>query len=148
MSREERLASFLKTLEGKGILSFNKNLFNNRLKLQKYVFIAKKFGLRLPYNYSLYIRGPYSSSLADDYYEIQDYHDSDTIEMNDDFFRLVKNKSEVWLELAATLLMIRERYGSINDERLVDLVKSVKPHAQKDELRKIISLLKKYNCLN
>jgi len=146
--REERLASFLKTLEGKGILSFNKNLFNNRLKLQKYVFIAKKFGLRLPYNYSLYIRGPYSSSLADDYYEIQDYHDSDTIEMNDDFFRLVKNKSEVWLELAATLLMIRERYGSINDERLVDLVKSVKPHAQKDELRKIISLLKKYNCLN
>lgn len=138
----------MKTLEDKDILSFNKNLFNNRLKVQKYVFIAKKFGLRLPYNYSLYIRGPYSSSLADDYYEIEDYHSSNALEINEDFFKLVKNKSETWLELAATIIMIRERYQNIADEKLLALVKNAKPHAKKTELRKILSLLRKYNCLN
>ncbi len=148
LSREERLSSFLKTLDDKGILSFNKNLFNNRLKVQKYVFIARKFGLSLRYTYSLYIRGPYSSGLADDYYEIDDYHNSNSLEIDEDFFKLVKNKSEEWLELAATILMIRERYQSINDEKLVALVNNAKPHAKKEELRKILVLLRKYSCLN
>ena len=39
-----------------------------------------------------------------------------------DFFKLVKSKSERWLELAATLVMIKERYPDISDEEMIDLV--------------------------
>jgi hypothetical protein len=34
----------------------------------------------------------------------------------------VKGKSERWLELAATLVMIKERYPDISDEEMIDLV--------------------------
>lgn len=144
MSKVVSLQNFLKALEDKDILSFNKNLFNNRLKVQKYIFIARKFGVKLPYKYSLYIRGPYSSSLADDYYKIENFQEYEPLIINEDFFNLVRNKTEKWLEYAATLIMIRDRYAQITDEQLIRLVKSVKPHANNSELIKILNALKKY----
>ena len=45
-----------------------RNDFDFRLKVQKFVYIAKYFGWKHSYKYSLYIRGPYSSTLADEYY--------------------------------------------------------------------------------
>ncbi|MDR2545424.1 MAG: hypothetical protein LBD03_07810 [Methanobrevibacter sp.] len=65
-----KLNSFINLLNEKLDFSFSTNNFNDRLKLQKYVFIAKYFGFNHAYNYNLYIRGPYSSDLADDYYNL------------------------------------------------------------------------------
>ena len=45
-----------------------RNDFNFRLKVQKFVYIAKYFGWNHSYKYILYIRGPYSSALVDEYY--------------------------------------------------------------------------------
>ena len=45
-----------------------RNDFNFRLKVQKFVYISKYFGWNHSYKYILYIRGPYSSALADEYY--------------------------------------------------------------------------------
>ena len=49
-----------------------RNDFDFRLKVQKFVYIAKYFGWKHSYKYSLYIRGPYSSTLADEYYNEED----------------------------------------------------------------------------
>jgi uncharacterized protein YwgA len=147
LSSKERLASFLRALDDAGIIDFDKNRFNHRLKVQKYVFIAQKFGFRTDYNYSLYIHGPYSSSLADDYYHMGDFRDREPTPLSHGFVRLVKNKSEEWLELAATILMIEKRYGNIDRDTLISLVKTVKPFAEREHLMTIIRNLERSSCL-
>lgn len=147
MSNRMRLANFLRALDEACILDFDKNRFNHRLKVQKYVFIAQKLGFATKYNYSLYIHGPYSSNLADDYYRINDFKNTEPVELDSRFVRLVKNKSEEWLELASTILMIRGRYEGIDDEKLVRLVTTVKPFAQREQLIDIIRTLERCNVL-
>jgi uncharacterized protein YwgA len=145
LSNKERLASFLKALDEVGIICFNKKRFDHRLKLQKYVYIARNLGFKAPYNYSLYIHGPYSSSLADDYYAIDDFKDKNSIELDERFVKLVRDKSEKWLELASTIIMIRKRYVCINRHELIELVQTAKPYATADCLSEIIDLLRKYD---
>lgn len=146
MSNREKLADFLKALYDASIIDFNKKRFNHRLKLQKYVFIAGKFGFKTNYNYSLYIHGPYSSSLADDYYAITDFKDREPLELDSRFVELVKNKSEEWLELASTIMMIKRRYRDIDLNTLFDLVMTVKPFAKKESLIEINNHLDKCNA--
>ena len=145
---KERLESFLKALDEEDILRFDKKYFNHRLKVQKYVFIANNFGFKTPYTFSLYIHGPYSSSLADDYYAIENYEENTPVELDNSFVKLVKGKSEEWLELAATIILIKNRYDKINRDFLIELVRTAKPFADKNRLKKIIRKLKRYDCLN
>lgn len=61
------LGSFIKFLESKGLVEFDivgdsDECFVNRVKLQKYVYIAQRFGLELPYKHSIYLYGPYSDA--------------------------------------------------------------------------------------
>jgi len=137
----------MKALENAGILSFEKNRFNHRLKLQKYVYIARNFGFKAPYYYSLYLHGPYSPSLAADYYAIDNFKSEEPIDLDERFVKLVRNKSEEWLELASTVIMIKKRYANIDRGKLIELVKTAKPHATTEDLNRIIEHLAKYDLL-
>lgn len=148
MKDKAKLVGFLKSLKGEDVIDFNKDRFNHRLKLQKYVFIAQKLGFPTNYNYSLYIHGPYSTSLADDYYSIENFENVRPRKMDRQFIKLVKNKSKNWLELAATIIMIKERYDDVSHDKLIELVKTAKPLADKDHLRDIIRKLEESNCFN
>ncbi len=109
MGRAEVLRSFIEMLEREVSFRFNLDDFKSRLMLQKYVFIAKRFGLDLGYDYSLYIRGPYSRDLAYDYYHLPD--ESEELPKSfkfEEFLSLVEGKDSEWLEVAATILMIWE----------------------------------------
>ena len=44
--------------------------FAARFRIQKYVLIAQHMGLGTRYEYPGYIHGPYSSDLAEDYYNL------------------------------------------------------------------------------
>ena len=48
------------------------NTFEQRLKSQKIQYFAQLFGLSLKYEYNLYLKGPYSPSLAHDLYFIKE----------------------------------------------------------------------------
>ena len=144
--RLAKLAGFIKALENIGF-NFDVNRFNHRLKLQKYVYLARRYGIDLGYRYNLYIRGPYSPELADDYYSVRVGMPEEHVDVPENFFRLVKGKSERWLELAATLVMIKERYPDISDEEMIDIVIGNKPFATPEELKNILKKLKKYNAL-
>ena len=98
---KEKLASSLNALHTNEILTFDKNRFNHRLKVQKYVYLARCFGIRTSYTYSLYIHGPYAPSLAHDYYAIDNYRDNAPLNLDENFVKLVKGKSEEWLELGS-----------------------------------------------
>lgn len=45
--------------------------FDNRLKLQKIVYLLQSSGMSLGYGYNWYVKGPYSSPLAHDLFEIE-----------------------------------------------------------------------------
>jgi uncharacterized protein YwgA len=137
----------MKTLDDADIIKFDNKYFNHRLKLQKYVYLANCFKFHTTYNYSLYLHGPYSSTLADDYYAIKHFDDKTPLEIDANFLRLVKGKSEEWLELAATIVMIKQRYTHINNEKLIGLVKTAKPYATNNELKVILNQLIRYGCL-
>src|SRR5437867_10105008 len=49
------------------------NSFNNRIKLQKLIFVLQSEGVERDYYFNWYIRGPYSSRLARVGYNLQDY---------------------------------------------------------------------------
>ena len=67
---KEKLLSFIFALKKHGF-DIDLSNFEDRIKLQKYVYFAQKMGINLGYNdFELYLRGPYSKKLARDYQEL------------------------------------------------------------------------------
>jgi len=146
--RIKELKSFIKYLEDCNIFKFKVNIFNNRLKLQKYVFLARKYGFNLRYSYNLYIHGPYSPQLADDYYALgESAIEPEKITLDEGFTKLIKKKSEWWLELASTVVMVSERYRDMGDEMMIKLVRNSKPFASEGEVGDVILKLRKANVI-
>ena len=120
------IKDFLSFLHSNGLIHINRITedseegFITRLKIQKYVYIAKYYGLNLNYEYDMYIYGPYSTKLAEDYYNIADVIKDDysttkyiiPAEFNADKFLMdMKDKTAEWLEIATTLLDIYDKYN-------------------------------------
>ena len=116
------LAEFIKFLENNGLVEFDilgdgEAKFTNRLKLQKYTFLAMRYGVQLDYQYDMYLFGPYSRGLAADYYSLargpkRDADSPPTLPdgfRREDFLRDVKNDPG-WLEVATTIV---DRSGRI-----------------------------------
>ena len=136
------LTKFIKALEDAGVYKFKIDSFENRLKLQKIVYIAKYFGIDLGYTFNEYLRGPYSHELANDYYKLNEIWNSDELKrlkpLDDEKLRelieFLKDKSTDELEGIATGLMfldILKRRGirdrDILKKKLVILIESRKP---------------------
>ena len=113
--------------------------FNNRLRIQKYVFLSRYFGLNLPYSYNMHLKGPYSKDLVRDYYNIDDSNNNPNAlnSLNrDKFLNLVREKSDGWLELAATIL---HKKGTIDDELLLEYIAWIKCDFSDEEIEKVHS---------
>jgi uncharacterized protein YwgA len=123
-TKEEKLrnlAAFVNILENSGIHKFNPDDFISRLRMQKYVYLSSFLGFDLGYEYNLYLRGPYSPALAEDYYRLKEGSKWAKLPIPvvnfDKFAKLVRGKDHRWLEIASTILFIwesnrnwRERY--------------------------------------
>ena len=155
MGKLIELARLIKTLENAGIYEFKIDTFEDRLRLQKIIYIAKHFGINLGYSFNEYLRGPYSPELADDYYELEKLWDTDTInslkpldgENIRELTEFVKNKSVNELEGIATGLMfvrilkmrgIKDR--KVLKKKLSTIIESKKPFLSNiaDEIADIV----------
>ena len=155
------LATFVKALESGDIHKFSPNNFISRLRLQKYVYLARSFGFDFDYNYNLYLRGPYSPDLAEDYFQLEEKR----VELDlsipadkfDRFATLVKGKDHRWLEIASTILFIwksntnwRERYAEpLSDLKtfVIDRTSNIKSHAGKPFIKDVFEELEKAGLL-
>lgn len=54
--------------------NFSMSTFNGRLTLQKTIYLLQAFGVYIGYDFSWYLRGPYSPRLARDGFELQDVY--------------------------------------------------------------------------
>jgi uncharacterized protein YwgA len=115
-----KLASFVHHLGEEVDWRFDLNDFYDRIRMQKYVKLAEAFGFDHPYEYGLYIHGPYSPSLANDYYSdpFKRWHKGDPPELTDfdaeAFGELVNDKDHGWLEVAATIKFLDDSLGRSN----------------------------------
>jgi uncharacterized protein YwgA len=124
--------------------------FENRLKLQKYIFIARYFGLDMGYSFSLYIHGPYSPDLARDYYALELTGGRGLPESfrKDEFLGLVLGKDSNWLEAEATALDFVESWRVRSEREAADLVehiKMMKPHVAgyaEDAVKTALAIIK------
>lgn len=125
--RRGRLADLLVTLEETLDWDFDVDDFEDRLRIQKYVFLADAFGVDPEYDYGIHLYGPYSPDLADDYYD--DAFDSayDRASPVSDFDRasfraLVAARDTDWLEYAATIKSLHERHAAAGQTGMLDTV--------------------------
>lgn len=114
----KRLLPFVKFLEKEAGFRFDIEKFEHRLRLQKYVFLSKFFGFNHGYSHSIYLRGPYSSALADDYYKLAEFYPSYKEDYrkelegfnSGEFIKIMEGKDGKWLEIAATVLSVYDNY--------------------------------------
>ena len=143
--RLNRLKAFLTFLHKNGIIDINRidddsdDGFINRLKIQKCTYLARFYGLDLGYEYDMYIYGPYSVKLAEDYYSIiRDFKENNNSSGNNNnngilefksnkFLTDIKSRTPEWLEVATTILDQYGIYGK-NREKLIKHVSSIKTY--------------------
>ncbi|MEM3292996.1 MAG: hypothetical protein QXO81_01345 [Metallosphaera sp.] len=124
-----------------------KNSFDDRLRLQKYVFIMEKLGLNLGYSFNEYLRGPYSPDLAMDYYSNADIvKDLKTTHELTDKEREVAEKMKRIIDLtsgeleALSYLLLK---GWLCDNDALVNVGFYKPHLTAEEIKKAIDVGRK-----
>ncbi len=130
------LPRFIKYLERENLAEFDilgdgDSCLWNWFKIQKYAFLAKRFGLDLPYEHDICLWGPYSQIMGDECWDLaenRDRYDGARPELpqefrNDEFLDFVRGRSNDWLQIATTLLDMRE-YISKRDD-LVENTESI-----------------------
>lgn len=107
---------------------FSMDLFDDRLRLQKTVYLLQAFGIYLGYDFSWYLRGPYCMSLTinafalnDLYNKIPDiavkFEQADKQRLFKRFQDLVKGKGVDELEMLASLHYLRQTGVSEKDAK-------------------------------
>jgi uncharacterized protein YwgA len=157
-----QLASFIRELENRGLLEFDvlnddESSFANRFMIQKYVYLARYFDFDLGYNFGMYLHGPYSRHLADDYYnlaEIRAYDETKYLDLasedlngilSETFFEFVGGKDPGWLEAATTLLSLKPHF---NDRKLlVERTANMKSHIPEHRIESILRTLEEENLV-
>jgi uncharacterized protein YwgA len=156
-----KLLPFMKFLEREAGFGFDIEKFEHRLMLQKYVFISKFFGFNHGYSYSIYLRGPYSPALADDYYKLADFYssyDEDyTKELGglntEKFLKVIAGKDGKWLEIAATILSVYESYrikfkGAELRERVISTSCDIKSATEAGKIYYVFDELKRVGLID
>lgn len=152
-----KLSAFISMLENRNIHKFNPDDFISRLRLQKYVYLAKFFDIDLGYTYNLYLRGPYSPALAEDYYNLTEMDKvADIISISNfgEFADLVRGKDHKWLEIASTILFIwennmRKEWSSEDKLKtfIITRTSDIKSHAGRPFVERVFRELEKARLL-
>lgn len=133
----------------------------DRLRLQKAVYLGQLFGVDLGYRYSWYVKGPYSPSLTQDYYRLCDEGASSASEqkfVNEVEQKLTQAKGFLekpdcvelskahWYELLASLHYLYQVSSQAKD-KVFATIRSTKPHLI-DYVDSGENHLKKFGLLN
>lgn len=121
--------------------------FEYRLKVQKAVFLLRHLGMKpfTNYNFNLYLSGPYSPDLATDYYELKGVGPA-SVNLGDTEVKLLKwftSHPMDWLEVASSILSIKESYPTIGDEEVYSVLHLSKPWVTETSFKRIMGELRK-----
>ncbi|MCJ8307344.1 MAG: hypothetical protein HRU07_09880 [Nitrosopumilus sp.] len=120
----EKLAALFRSI-GKPI---SMDMFDDKLEVQKIVYLAQTYGINLEYPFEWYIRGPYCKQVSERAHQILDNNITPTDFAGLDEVRVAKfgqilqpyiNNTE-WLEIAGSLVYLRkENYAGMPLEEII-----------------------------
>ncbi len=136
---------------------------NDRLRLQKAVYLAQAVGIGLGYHYSWYVKGPYSTALTQDYYQLSEaLKAGDTSHngriLNPALGALVPRVRQILQRPADVQLPVHSWYEALaslhflinvsrkSHDQAKDFLRSVKPHLS-HVLDRAISHLRAYGLI-
>lgn len=139
---------------------FSMDTFDDRLRLQKFIYLLQAYGVYLGYDFSWYLRGPYCSSLATDGFILDDIYADMKVDPRKDktefansfvqkrferFAEFIKPKAcdRVFLETAASLHCLIVMEPDIGDDDAVRKVAAKTPDTDEGGVRSVISVLEK-----
>ena len=123
----------------------NIDTLENRIRLQKAIYLSQAAGVPLGYRFSWYVKGPYSTRLTRDYYFLDVASDdtftvSDGPELRDDIKSILQNirpllsvpqhvdlSVSAWLELVCSLHYLFHTVGKQNAETARAKLRNLKP---------------------
>ncbi|MGC8618833.1 MAG: hypothetical protein ACP5UZ_08930 [Thermoplasmata archaeon] len=111
--------------DGNDSYNFNYN-FDKRLRLQKMVYLIQHETKEFNYDFSLYLRGPYSRDLAREYYNLTNKYSESEEPLGPRSRELaaeLSKRDNLWLEIASTIVMFSKTYGT---EKAVERTKEFK----------------------
>lgn len=151
------------TTNGLG-LDFKIKYFQDRLILQKAVYLAQAAGVNLGYYYHWYLHGPYSPSLTRDEYAIAtdisvgtdesegwklDDSSSQRLEEIRGIFAEPRDKLTRKLELLASVhfLIERRQVSKVDTSRITATLKQFNKNFSEEEVKEALGELKSYGLL-
>ena len=112
---------------------------NFKIRIQKFVFLAKYYGWNNTYSYNLYRHGPYSPVLTDDYYsnDLFEYTPLEISDLDLDSLKsFIRKKSIDYLESATTILLYKQFLGNISLDTAIEKLGEIKSHIPSEIVRK------------
>lgn len=122
------LVKFLKTTPAELTKS---SAFETRLKLQKATFLLNylKVVPFIDYPFSMYVSGPYSPLLANEYYHLNGTRTT-SVKLDPGVRRVLKwfsARDQKWLEVASSILSIKERNKDVGKDTVFSVLTMSKP---------------------
>lgn len=140
--------------------NFSMSTFNGRLTFQKTIYLLQAFGIYIGYDFSWYLRGPYSSHLARDGFELQDvYRDfpTKTGKFSENkiqqrfkkFLRFMKNKKNDpdKLEILASIHFLKNVHPKTKKENILSIVEQKQSYFTKPMCKKWWAELEKIGLI-
>ena len=117
----------------------------DRLRLQKAAFLLNhlKVSPFTEYTFSMYLKGPYSPSLARDYYNLGKTRAAHfTLDPNHMKTLTWFSKREAkWLEVASSILSIKERNKGVGNEDVYSVLTMSKPWVEREYFESVVAEL-------
>jgi|GEM_PF-1960909 len=148
----ENVLSWLSKHHPKGI---DLSTFEGRFFAQKGVYVLKALGYKgvKKYNFSLYIKGPYCSELADDYYALNVKDPKEkwppSSDIPEEYGKIINHafeKDKEFLETVATLHSIYESNKGVSIEKIKAQCEYIKPKS-KEYIEEAWKFLKENNII-
>lgn len=128
----------------KNLNNFDMSTFAGRLTLQKTIYLMQAFGIYLGYDFSWYLRGPYSSPLAKNGFALQEiYHkiptaghfERDTQNKFEQFLEFIQDKKNDpdRLEILASIHFLKNIYQNMSKAEIIDRVKKKQSYFKKEQ---------------
>ena len=142
VDRARLLAGLLRRIGNFGIASFK-----GRLILQKTVYLLQAFGIYLGYQFSWYLRGPYSTRLTKEAFGLVDdfnrygavtFKSPPSEERFQQFLSFIEQhkSDEIWLETAASAHFLVKVLGHTDRDQIFQKVEAKQPHVTRNLFEK------------
>lgn len=138
MDQKNRLIWFYRKILG---MRLDLDDFDQKLIVQKIVYIAQKMGVKFDYEFGWWVRGVYSSPLTVDLYDINEQELNYTPTRFEEIFAekllnvagAFKNKVRAF-EIVSTVVYAQEHKGMKDEKKISEFIKSEKPWFTDEEI--------------